>query len=933
MFILYNIMKRLSIKKSNAYADFIKSHIISKANKDTIIPTHTSIKGGSYYISEKDIDTFYKLYYEHVFKNGSKEYLVERQLINNGPILLDLDLKYTPSVNERQHKEDDIVIIIDLLFDSLKELVVLDENTTIPVYVFEKPNVNIQKDHADTKDGIHIVIGIKLSHQLQLILREKVISQIDDYVNLPITNTWEDVFDISISRGSTPWQLYGSMKPNHDAYILTYNYKIDYDSSDGTISVSEQQVDGFINGPDKLKLISARYEDHISLELTKYSKEKIEQQIQEKKKISLAGIKRYVYNSSVNLNIRSEQQLNTEIEKFFHEDNLRSNDYHLKEIHQYTMILPDSYSHRYDEWIKVGWALKNTDDRLFLTWIKFSTKSNKFKYSDISQRYDEWQRFDHGGHCLSSRSIIYWAKHYWDNKEKEENVENEFNKIAKTCVNYYVEKTITENQTDFDFAKVLTQMFSNQFVCVAFKNDMWYKYEQHRWIPMECGIKLKYLISTDMHDVYQDKIITCTGQFNAYDQEDDFWNDTEKRVTIMSKICTTLKDNGKKDKIMKEARVLFYDNKFIEKIDANPNLLGFDNGIVDFKEKRFRPGYPHDYISKSTKINYIPLEEIRNDPEKSKQITEIETFMSQLFPDKTLCKYIWELLASCLIGINYNQTFNIFMGIGSNGKSLLLKLMKNILGEYYELLPLSYITQKRTSVGQASSEIAKLQGVRLTGTNESSENDKFNEGVIKELTGGDPIQARALWKDSITFVPQCKVILATNNLPEITATDEGTWRRIRQIPFESRFVDKPVHDDPLHPYQFKKDMTLETKINNWNETFMAMLVDIVFKTNGIVNDCDKVMACSNEYRSGQDVIVKFMTEKIRKAEGKKVQKGALTEEYGQWFRTNFGKRPPKMSKLFEAMNQKFGKFEVHKCWRNVEIIYDEGSSDSDSDSD
>ena len=927
-------MKRVSTKK-NALSEFLKSHKIPPANKD-IIPTHVSIKGGSYYISDNDIDIFYKLYYEHVFTKGNKEYLVERQLSNdNSPILIDIDFRYAPSITTRQHTEEDINVILDLYFDNLKELLVLDGNLDIPVYIFEKPNVNVQKDHADTKDGIHILIGLKLSHTLQLILREKIISQIGDYINLPITNdkNWEDVFDISISRGSTGWQFYGSRKPDNDAYVLTYYYKIKYDASDETISCYEQQVDGYINSYEKLKLISARNENNISCELTEYSKNIIEEKNNERKKISMKGIKRYTYNSSVNLNIRNEQQLNTELENFFHEDNLRSTDYHLKEIHQYTMILPDHYSNRYDEWIKVGWALKNTDDRLFLTWMKFSSKSNKFNYSDIPLRYDEWQRFDQGSHCLSNRSITYWAKQYWDNKEKEENVENEFNKIAKTSVNYYVEKTISEFQTDFDFAKVITQMFGNQFVCVAYKSDMWYEYEQHRWKPMECGVKLKYLISTDMHDVYQDKILTCTGQFNIYDQEDDFWNETEKRVNTMSKICTTLKDNGKKDKIMKEARILFYDNKFIEKIDANPNLLGFENGIIDFEEKTFRNGYPHDYVSKSTKINYIPLDEIKKCPTKSKQINEITNFMKQLFPDENLCKYIWELLASCLIGINYNQTFNIFMGIGSNGKSLLLKMMKNILGEYYELLPLSYITQKRTSVGQASSEIAKLQGVRLTGTNESSENDKFNEGVIKELTGGDPIQARALWKDSITFVPQCKVILATNNLPEITATDEGTWRRIRQIPFESRFVDEPVDNDPIHPYQFKKDMTLETKINNWNETFMSMLVDITFKTNGIVKDCEKVLASSKEYRSGQDVIIKFITEKTKQCEGKKIQKGALTEEYGQWFRVNFGKRPPKMSKLFEAMDQKFGKFDVHKCWKNVEIIYEEGNSDSDSDSD
>lgn len=916
--------------KKNAYNDFIKSHTISKNNKDTIVPTHTSIKGGTYYISDEDIDSFYKLYYDFVFVKGNKEYLVERQLkSDDAPILIDMDFRYKPNITSRQHSEEDIHVLLQLYFDVIKELLILNNEHDIPVYIFEKPNVNIQKDHADTKDGIHIYIGIKMPHTLQLILREKIIAKIDEYLNLPINNTWEEVFDLSISRGSTGWQLYGSRKPDNDAYVLKYYYLIQYDDTDETCKFVEEPVDGFINSYEKLKLVSARNSNCILFESTQFSKNKIEEKNNEKKKLSMKGIKRYNYSMGVNLNIRNQQQLDKELETFFHEDNLRSTDYHLKEVHQYTMILPPEFSDMYDYWIKVGWALKNTDERLFLTWIKFSSKSKKFKYSDIATRYDEWQRFDQGTHCLSSRSIEYWVKNYWDRKEKEDSVENEYTKIQKSTINYYVEQTINERQTDFDFAKVLKQMFGNQFVCIAYKNNLWYEYKQHSWREMECGVQLNYLISTDMHDVYQDKIIACTGQFNAYDQEDDFWNETEKKVNTMSQICTRLKDNDKKNKIMKEARILFYDKKFVEKMDANPYLLGFENGIVDFKEKRFRNGLPDDYVSKSTKINYIPLDEIKKCSEKSKYIEQINTFMKQLFPDENLCKYIWDLLASCLIGINYNQTFNIFMGIGSNGKSLLLKIMRNILGEYYELLPLSYITQKRTSVGSTSSEIAKLQGVRLTGTNESSENDKFNEGVIKELTGGDPIQARALWKDSITFTPQCKVILATNNLPEITATDEGTWRRIRKIPFESRFVDNPVDNDPMYPYQFKKDMTLESKINDWTETFISILVDIAYKTNGVVKDCDKVIASSKEYRSGQDVIIKFITEKVKPCDGKKIQKGAITEEYNQWFRSNFGKRPPKMAKLFDAMDQKYGKFETYKCWKNVELIYDDDDDEED----
>ena len=59
---------------------------------------------------------------------------------------------------------------------------------------------------------------------------------------------------------------------------------------------------------------------------------------------------------------------------------------------------------------------------------------------------------------------------------------------------------------------------------------------------------------------------------------------------------------------MIEAKELFYDGDFMEKLDTNPYLLCFNNGVMDFKEKEFRDGRPDDYISLSTNINYILLE-------------------------------------------------------------------------------------------------------------------------------------------------------------------------------------------------------------------------------------------------------------------------------------------------------------------------------------
>ena len=205
-----------------------------------------------------------------------------------------------------------------------------------------------------------------------------------------------------------------------------------------------------------------------------------------------------------------------------------------------------------------------------------------------------------------------------------------------------------------------------------------------------------------------------------------------------------LKRTVHKNNIMREAREIFYDKQFLEKLDKNPRLLGCANGVIDFNEKIFRIGRPEDYISKTTQINYMKLDNVKH----STKIGEINQFMEQLFPVKELRDYMWEHLASCLIGLNENQTFHIYKGKGRNGKSKLIELMGMVLGEYKALVPVTLITEKRNGIGSTSSEIIQLKGVRLAVMQEPSKGARVNEGVLKEVTGCDPLQGRKLFHES-----------------------------------------------------------------------------------------------------------------------------------------------------------------------------------------
>jgi phage/plasmid-associated DNA primase len=141
------------------------------------------------------------------------------------------------------------------------------------------------------------------------------------------------------------------------------------------------------------------------------------------------------------------------------------------------------------------------------------------------------------------------------------------------------------------------------------------------------------------------------------DHSEDKYEAVKKRINKLSDLCVLLKKTPWKNNIMREAKELFYNKDFMNKLDQNPYLLCFNNYVIDFEQGTHRIGMPDDYISKSTNIEYIPLDKITD----TQSIQEVTEFMEQLFPDEELRRYMWEHLASTLIGNNDNQTFNIYI--------------------------------------------------------------------------------------------------------------------------------------------------------------------------------------------------------------------------------------------------------------------------------
>ena len=885
---------------------FLRNHAAQSPAESThtrIGNPQLNVYGGSYTILPTEKDEFYKLYYRHVFEQGQTEYLTEKQL-DVGPIAIDLDFRY--KVAKRAYTSNDIVEFIDMVVQQLNTVFTITKN--FPIYVFEKQDINVVAEDK-IKDGIHIIVGVNLDKTAKELFRKKILDSMNIWNHLAelLTNQWDSVIDAGVMKGTNNWQIYGSTKPGHPAYNLTKLYMCQKDDDSEYVLHSSNVASLDIR--KELPKLSIQYTEYE----TPLIKEAFQPEYNQFKNVPRKKLRVVSTDNTSYTDITCESSMNRAVENLLGNKSL--SDYKLHETHAYTMILPSKYYDDRELWMKVGWALKNTDVRLFVTWMKFSSQSSKFKFSDVPTYFGMWCSWNKQEKQLTERSIMFWARN--------ENLV-EYEKVKKTSVSLYIDTVLKEVVcTEFDLAMILYQWYKDLFVCVSINNKCWFEYSNQRWQETDSGTRLRTYISDfkGIYGLFTEKLKHNQDEIAALQAGDDQKEFLEKRHKKIATIMNDLKRTDKKANIMREACDMFYIKDFMNLLDSKNHILCFSNGVIDFSHKKFRTGLPDDFTSKSTNIPYIPIDKC-----DSKIIHEIEEFMKQLFPEPELCNYMWDHAASTLIGKNNNQTFNMYTGGGRNGKSKFVQLMSLALGEYKGTCPITLVTQKRTSIGSTSSEIVDLMGKRYVVMQEPNEEDEFNEGILKELTGDDPIQGRALYKNTVTFYPQFTLALCSNFNLKIKGKDDGIWRRIRKCAFKSVFTEKPVATDPNKPYQFKVDKNIDEKFETWKTTFMSMLVERAFVNNGTVKDCPIVMATSEQYRQDQDYYAGFIKEYIKTETTGSIKELELYETFKEWWKLQYGHGIPKGKQLFDYITNKFGA-KKGRSWRGIALIKEQESED------
>jgi P4 family phage/plasmid primase-like protien len=883
------------------------------------------IGGGCYNIPPDKREAFYDLYLEHL-KSGRFEYLTEAQG-DTSPLVVDLDFRYDSEVEERQHSEGVIQDLVALYTKALSSIVAFTEGTSIKAFAMEKPHVNCCE--GQTKDGVHIVIATPLDRATQCLVRDHVRCDISDCIGeLPLTNDVDSVLDEGISLGSTNWQLYGSRKPGNEAYAVTYTSCWVADA-DGVLQLSDvvatKSDDASLKALHQMMSVRAYCDGEFETPAIRDDSQaahtawvaRLTKPAPTAMVPSMLNNTHALHGGSVIPScIITTSMLADEISKaaIDHINALDSPDtYHLREVAQYTMCLGADYYDDRNKWLQVGLALNATHPELFGIWMAFSAMSAKFDTSQVNSHRETWDTMGKSakttGRRLTARSIMYWAR--------TSNPDGYF-AVNSKCVNHYMDETL-KGATEYDVAQVMHCKFKDKYKCVSIKSRLWYEYDKHRWVECDSGHALRHRISAWLAVEYLKKtqeIVNQTLQSNGDSEESSA---LQKRASKYSEIALLLKKTNYKDHVMRECCELFYDPKFLDQLDTNPNILCFNNGIYDFEEQEFRAGRADDYVSLTTGTEYVPIKSVC-----SSMRAEVNEFMAQLFPDPELNDYMWDHLASVLPGMNENQTFNIYSGIGSNGKSKLVELMSLVLGDYKGTVPITMVVGNRTNIGSASPEIAQLKGKRYAVMQEPTKGDKINEGILKEMTGSDPIQGRHLYKDTVTYVPQFTLAVCCNDLPTFKSNDEGTWRRVRLCRFMACFVDADEAEDkklenPNVVHWFPKNKKLGDRMKDWVPTFTSMLVERVKQTKGEVRTCEVVLRESKKYRNDQDVLVLFRQERLHEVSGEWLNITVAWQDFQDWYRESYpGRRSmPDRKELRASLERVMGVYKSHtRGWKN-----------------
>jgi P4 family phage/plasmid primase-like protien len=309
-----------------------------------------------------------------------------------------------------------------------------------------------------------------------------------------------------------------------------------------------------------------------------------------------------------------------------------------------------------------------------------------------------------------------------------------------------------------------------------------------------------------------------------------------------------------------------------DKLDADPWLFNVLNGTLNLRTGELLPHNKEHLIARLAPVEY--------DPEAALPMWD-DFLMDSTGNDEDMVRFLARTVGYSLTGDCREEKLFFVHGPTNSGKSTFLEAIKSVMGDYATTADFETFLA-RSFVGGPRPDIARLAGSRFVASIEVDEGKSLAEGLVKQITGGDTVTARFLYKSEFEFLPQFKLWLAANHAPEIKHDDAAMWRRILKLPFEISVPED--RRDPAIKETLKDTAKAGAAILAW-----AVRGCLDWQKQGLAVP-EKVTVATDQYRRDQDPLREFILSSCVLSENVKAPASSLRSEYESWCR-EAGEKP------------------------------------------
>ncbi len=313
--------------------------------------------------------------------------------------------------------------------------------------------------------------------------------------------------------------------------------------------------------------------------------------------------------------------------------------------------------------------------------------------------------------------------------------------------------------------------------------------------------------------------------------------------------------------------------------DREPYLLGVKNGVVDLRDGMLRPGRPEDMVSRSTGLAF----------DRSAECPRFEAFLAEIMSgDFDRITFLRRWLGYGLLGFTREQKFALWVGTGQNGKGVLKRIVRHVVGDYGLELPSTLYMRTKGGSARADAprpELVELQGVRIALGSEP-EGGQLNDELIKAHSGEDEIRARRLYANQmLRFYPSHQINLLTNLAPAVEDVGTAMRRRLLLIPFEETFAGP------------REDLNLYDRLREESEGILALLVNeaVAYLESGLGPIPARVEMAGDEFLAENNPLSGWLDDRVIRESTASTAFQDLYLDYQDWLegqpamtRTAFG---------------------------------------------